>query len=123
MGTDVNQVITTWNNACTAAKTELDALEAALAAEYNKYIDSLSAYLQKLKATNDIRQNYINAFSNEDSKNGTCTRNNFLHSAAAPIENIATKYILDNSTDIGLRNSYELVRAARTDVLLTKKVI
>lgn len=123
MSIDVNEAVTAWNNECAAAKTDLATLEAALKADYNKYIDSLSAYLQRLKAANDVREGYVNDFGADDIKNNTHTRNNFIYSAAAPIENNATEYILDNSVGLGLRNSYELVRSTSTDRLLAKKVV
>lgn len=95
MSTDVNTAVITWNAEHANAITELATLEATLKADYNKYIDSLAAYLERLQAANDIRQRYINILGIEDVSNDTKTRVEFIYSAKVPIENKATKYLLD----------------------------
>jgi len=74
----------------------MDELENALKEAYNNYIDSLVDYLTQ----------WNQEPGNSDSK-----------------VNNATKYILDNSLEVGLRNSREWVRSASTERLLSKKVI
>ncbi|ERI92144.1 hypothetical protein HMPREF1982_02685 [Clostridiales bacterium oral taxon 876 str. F0540] len=123
MGISVNEAVTTWNTAAADAETELKALEDTLKADYNKYIDSLSAYLKKINDTNAIRNTYVNVFEKEDIENSTYNKNNFLYSAVPPLQNIGEKYILDNSVEVGQRDSYEIVKAADAEKLLTKKVI
>lgn len=70
--------------------------EIALKQAYNSYIDALVAYI------GDIKQNSNNlegAFHN------------------------TLNYILDNSLEVGLRNSREYVLSGSTDKLVSKKVL
>jgi uncharacterized GH25 family protein len=123
MSVDVNAAITDWNNKAVEAKAELEPLEEDLKQSYNNYIDSLVAYLQKVKDTNEIRSRYIRIFQNEDMKNDTRIANQFSYHAVEPIKNIAPKYILDNKAQMGLRNSLEIVRSESVERLLSKKVL
>lgn len=74
----------------------MNELEGKLKIAYNSYIDSLVAYL------GDIKQGPTNLQGEFDK---------------------ALPYILDNSFEVGLRNSYELVRSGSIEKLLSKKVI
>jgi hypothetical protein len=116
----VNDAVTDWNNTAETANTELKTLEDTLKSSYNNYIDSLAAYLQKIKDINTVREKYIRIFESEDMKNDTRLRVEFLYSASESLKNNGNKYILDN---INLRDSYELVMSESVDRLLSKKVI
>lgn len=123
MSTDVNAAVTTWNDACATAKTEVASLEATLKADYNKYVDSLAAYVERVKAANDIRTGYANILGNEDVENDIRTRNEFLSLAVAPIENSAAKYILDSQEGDRVTRSLRLVRACDANELLERKFL
>ncbi|ALB44599.1 hypothetical protein [Clostridium beijerinckii] len=70
--------------------------EITLKQAYNNYIDSLVSYIGEIKQNSN---NLEGAFNN------------------------GLNYILDNSLEVGLRNSREYVLSGSTDRLLAKKVI
>ena len=80
------------------SNSQLQSAENTLKEAYNNYIESLVAYLIEVK------------------KPENKTSNGFK-------ENNAEKYILDSHISVGLRNSLEIVRAANTEKLLSKKVV
>lgn len=123
MSINANAVATDWNNQRSVAIGELDTLEVTLKADYNKYIDSLSAYLQRLKAANDIRNNYINDLSIEDIKNDTRNRETFLYSAADPIKNNAKDYMLDDHRNSEVTKASLLIESCSIDALINMKVL
>ncbi len=98
---NVNDAIKTWD---AAAITELEALEATLKADYNRYLDSLAAYVARVKAINDARQSFFKIIQ---------------ISAAASIKNQAAKYILDNGGS--LMPSIHIVNSCDSDKLLNRK--
>lgn len=121
MGVEVTAAVTTWNNEHTAATSELETLEAALKASYNAYIDSLAAYISRVKQANDMRQDYIRVFSIEDRENGTTKRKYFLQDAKDPVANAGTKYMLDPGETDQVMRSYYLVRASDSAGLSARK--
>ena len=79
--------------------SSINELESTLKTKYNDYIDALINYLNQLKT---------------DAANSN-TSLDF-------VENNATKYVLDNNISVGMRNSYEIVKAADTEKLAAKKI-
>ena len=122
MGTNVNEAITTWNNEHTAATAELVTLEATLKADYNRYVDSLAAYIARVKTANDVRGGFIRQLEIEDVSNGTRTFQHFASAAKNPIENEAATYILDNDRTFRVTPSVLLVDACNDAALLERKV-
>jgi len=123
MSINANAAATDWNNQRSEAIGELDTLEATLKADFNKYIDSLSAYLQRLKAANDIRNNYINDLGVEDIKNDTRNRQTFLYSATDPIKNNAMNYIFDDHRNSQVTKASLLIGSCDVNELNSRKVL
>lgn len=123
MSTDVNQAVTTWNAEHAAATAELEALEATLKVNYNAYIDSLAAYIARVKAANDVRQGYIRVLEIEDVANDTRTLGGFVHSAEKPIENQALEYLLDHDRNFRATPSLVIADACDAAKLLERKAI
>ena len=121
MSTDVNTAVSTWSYERTKAQNELATLEAVLKNDFNKYVDSLAAYLQRLSTANNVRQTYERVFSIEDVKNNTYNSAGFGGNAAPPIENQAIKYMLDTMNPVETK-SPTIVHSCDVDKLLTKKV-
>lgn len=123
MSTNVNAAVTDWNTQRASAVTDLDTLEATLKDDFNKYVDSLSNYLQRLKEANIIRSNYINTFDIEDVSNNTRTRVQFTDEAAPPIENAAVKYLLDSHEGDQVMRSVFLTKSCSTTELVNRKIL
>lgn len=122
MSTNVKEAIATWNKEHATATAELEALEAPLKTDYNRYIDSLAAYIARVKAANDVRQGYVGIFQIEDVLNGTRTQGIFEYSAKAPIQSNASKYLLDNDVNGRVTTSLILTSSCSADGLLERKV-
>lgn len=123
MSTNVKHAISSWNKEYLEATRELAALEATLKADYNKYVDSLAAYVARVKAANDVRQGFVRVLETEDASNGTKTIHEFTYHAKAPIKNQADKYLLDKPVDkLQYQYSLEAVRACNVEKLLQRKV-
>ena len=123
MSTDVNAAVATWNAEYATATAELPTLEATLKADYNKYVDSLAAYVARVKAANDIRQGYERILGIEDVANDTRTRKEFLALADDPIANIAENYLLDKDRNGKVTTSLVLVGSCNADELLARKAL
>jgi hypothetical protein len=123
MSTNVNAAVSDWNTQHANAITDLDTLEATLKDDFNKYVDSLSNYLERLKDSNNIRNNYIISLDIEDVSNNTRTRVQFTDEAAPPIENNAIKYLLDNHEGDQVTRSVFLTKAYDATKLLNRKIL
>lgn len=123
MGTDIAEAINTWNDEHTTATAELAALEATLKADYNNYVDSLCAYLHRLKEANDIRQGFIRKFSLADASNETKHCTTFASGSKQLIENQAVKYLLDRPSYRESSESRTTVQALAHEILLERKVL
>jgi hypothetical protein len=123
MNANVTEAINTWNAEHAKATKELAALELALKADYNKYVDSLCAYLHRLKEANDIRQGYIRKFSISDNANETRKCAEFGSSSKQAIENQADKYLLERPSYRDTSESRIKVRALGYEALLERKVL
>jgi hypothetical protein len=86
-------------------------------------VDSLSNYLERLKDSNNIRNNYIISLDIEDVSNNTRTRVQFTDEAAPPIENNAIKYLLDNHEGDQVTRSVFLTKAYDATKLLNRKIL
>jgi hypothetical protein len=122
MSTNVNEAVTTWNAEHATATVELETLEATLKADFNKYVDSLAAYVGRLKSANDVRQGFVCILSIEDVSNDTRTADAFGYNAELPIENNAVKYLLDTNNDAETK-SPTFVRACASENLLSRKAV
>lgn len=121
MSTNVNEAITTWNDEHAAATVELETLEETLKADYNKYVDSLAAYVARVKAANDVRDGFIRVLQSEDISNGTATFHEFVSGAENPIESNAGKYLLDTINPVEVKSPV-IVAACDAAGLLERKV-
>lgn len=124
MNYDVNEAISTWNDEHTTATTELVALEATLKEDFNQYVDSLCAYLHRLKEANDIRQGYLARFKKMDVSEGTNRQSKlFGQGAKQLIENQAVKYLLERPAYNEDSKSKTTVQALAHEKLLELKVL
>lgn len=124
MSADVIQMVTDWNTEHAVATVELEALEATLKADYNKYVDSLAAYVARLQAANEVRQGFIRVLDQEDVANDNHhLKGGFGHSAEATIENQAVKYLIDRWLNEQNTTSVIWVKSCDAVKLLERKVI
>lgn len=122
MSTNVNHAVSVWNKEYLEATSELAALEATLKADYNKYIDSLVAYLKRLKSANDVRQGFVRKLEIEDASNGTRTIHEFTYHAKPSLENRADKYVIEQDVGAGTPAVVTTVRACSVESLIQRKV-
>lgn len=111
----LEQSATLFNRKMKQTQIEINSLETALKTAYNAYIDSLVDYLNKVNDINDERMNLIN-FQVEQWE-----RNEFIHRVAPPLENQATKYLLDKDSTGRTTTSLVLVKACDINKLLERK--
>lgn len=104
-----------WNQEKNEAELELVPLEADLKAKYNAYVDSLVTYIERLNVANDYRRTLYNSLEDHSERNA------FAHSADAPIENQAVKYLLDSIIPQEVK-SPTLVHACDSATLIERKV-
>ncbi len=121
MDKNIKAVAESWNKTHATTIKELEALELSLKTNYNKYIDSLVDYLDKLQTVNEIRSRIVRELENEDVSNETRTAIIFNTLAEGPINNNALEYIIDRR-EPAIETSRRMVLACSTVKLLQRKI-